>query len=105
MQLLAAVFAPTSFLQASSSATILVEEIFLPAEARVIPKTYTDITSENTPMASSPMVFDIYILKNVVIICKIIELNNNIKVLNRNIFKVLIFSFQFEKWTRSFFTF
>ena len=68
--LLAAVFAPTSFLQASSSATILVEAIFIPAEARVIPKTYTDITSENTPTASSPIVFDIYMLKNVVIITK-----------------------------------
>ena len=90
--LLAAVFAPTSFLQASSSATILVDAIFIPAEARVIPNAYTDITRPNTPTASSPIVFDMYMLKNMVITCNITELNNNIKVLNTNIFRVFIFN-------------
>ena len=37
--LLAAVFAPTSLLHASSSATTLVVAILIPADARVIPKT------------------------------------------------------------------
>ena len=92
MLLFAAFFAPTSFLQASSSATIRVEAIFIPAEARVIPNAYTDITSENIPTASSPIVFDMYILKNIVITCNITELNNNINVLNTNIFRVFIFN-------------
>ena len=94
IHLLAAVFAPTSFLHASSSATILVEAIFIPAEARVIPNTYIDITREKTPTASSPMVLEIYMLKNVVITCKRIELINNIKVLNINIFNDFINSFK-----------
>ena len=59
MHLRAAFFAPISLLQASSSDTTLVADMFIPAEASVIPNVYTDITSENTPTASSPIVFDI----------------------------------------------
>ena len=92
IHLLAATFAPISFLQASSSATILVEAIFIPAEARVIPNAYTDITRLKTPTASSPIVFDMYIPKNIVITCNITELNNKIKVLNTKIFRVFIFN-------------
>ena len=63
--------------------------MLIPAEAKVIPNMYTDITREKTPTASSPIVLDIYTLKNKLITCKIIELNNKIKVLNTNIFNVL----------------
>ena len=81
-----AFFAPISFLQASSSATILVVDMFIPAEARVIPNVYTDITSEKTPTASSPIVLDMYMLKNIFIICNNMELNNRIIVFNMNFF-------------------
>ena len=87
-QRLAAFFAPISLLQASSSETILVVAIFIPAEAKVIPNIYTDITREKIPTASSPIVFDINTLKNMLIICKITELNSKIIVLNTNIFNV-----------------
>ena len=90
--LLAAILAPDSFLQANSSATTLVVAIFIPADARVIPNVYTDITSAKTPTASSPIELDIYILKNKVIICNIIELINSINVFKINSFIVFIFN-------------
>ena len=88
IHLFAAFFAPISFLQASSSETILVAEILIPAEARVIPKVYTDITREKTPTASSPIVLEIYMLKNIPITCNRTEENSKINVLNTNIFNV-----------------
>ena len=93
IHLCAAFFAPTSFLQASSSDTTLVADMFIPADASVIPNVYTDITSENTPTASSPIVFDMYMLKNSPITCKMTELNNNINVFNTNTFNVFIIPF------------
>lgn len=59
MPRLAAFLAPISLLAASSSETTLVTDILIPAEAKVMPNIYTDITREKTPTASSPIVFDI----------------------------------------------
>ena len=59
IHLRAAFFAPISFWHASSSDTIRVADMFIPAEASVIPNIYTDITREKTPTASSPIVFEI----------------------------------------------
>lgn len=87
--LYAAFLAPISLLQANSSETTLVDAILIPAEAKVIPNIYTDITREKTPIASSPIVFEIYMLKNIPITCSRIEEINKIKVLNTNIFNVL----------------
>ena len=85
---LAAFFAPISLLHASSSETTLVAEIFIPADASVIPNAYTDITSVKTPTASSPIVFEMNMLKNIFIIWRITELNNKIRVLKNSIFIV-----------------
>ena len=91
----AAFVAPISLLQASSSETTLVAAILIPAEARVIPNIYTDMTREKTPTASSPIVLDIYMLKNIPITCSKTEENSKINVFNTNIFNVLkISSFQ-----------
>ena len=93
----AAFFAPKSFCHAISSETILVADMFIPADASVIPNIYTDITSENTPTASSPIVFEMYMLKNIWIICNNIVLISNIIVFNIKIFNV------FNKFIPSFF--
>ena len=105
MHLRAAFFAPTSFLHASSSATTLVADMFIPADASVIPNVYTDITSENSPIASSPIVFDINMLKNIFTTWNNTELTNRIIVFNRNVFSVFNRSLPFygQFWVGSFF--
>ena len=43
----------------------------IPERENVTKKKYTDITSSNTPTDSLPILFDIYILKNIPIVLKI----------------------------------
>ena len=103
--LVAAFLLPISLFAANSSETTLVVAILIPAEARVIPNVYTDITKVNTPTASSPIEFDIYTWKYVVIICNTTELNNRINVLNINNFILFMKNIPFLVvcWGRSLF--
>lgn len=74
----------------NSSATTLVVTILMPEHANVMPNIYTDIIKENTPKASLPILFEIYILNINEIILKIRELIIINIVLNINFFNLFI---------------
>lgn len=66
----------------------------IPERENVTKKKYTDITSSNTPTDSLPILFDIYILKNIPIVLKIRDVQVRIIPLTR---KNFIF-FKFITW-------
>lgn len=87
---------PKSLPKAISSDTTLVQAIFIPEDASVIPNIYVVIISPNTPKDSLSILFDIYILKISLIICKknelpIISRELNKKTLNRFKISPIIF--------------
>ena len=64
-----AFWAPFSFFLAFSSEAILVTAKLIPEEARVIANVYTDIISWKIPTPSAPILFEIYTLNIIPILC------------------------------------
>ena len=76
------------FPRAISSATIFMQVIFKPAEAKVIPNIYVVIISPKTPSASDDILLEIYILNIIFISCKTKELLSTIVKLIKNVFNL-----------------